>query len=302
MVHTHSHNILLDAQRHNQTTIEERINHTITEERMISSLLSLDKNVFLVLLLLTSLSSFLSFSRIYHKCCLLAPPCLSGGVFLALLFLDLFPAVSHSMAATDIDLEIFPFGRFIVVTSFIAVIFCEQAVMQWKERADEKEKTGGGKTLLSKCRKTFLSQNIVRSLFLIFSLSIHNGLEGISLGLSWSDSTTHHGIPTILQKSLVSACLGFSLARLSPSLVMFQCLVYCGSILVGVVMALGAGQWMDGAELTVAVLHGTSAGIFLYILFFEILPHQLNGPGNRLGKVFFAMFGFLVAAGVVTLI
>lgn len=317
MMETHGHNILLEALlRHNIS------NMTTIEDKIIFSPFILNRNVFLLLLLLASFFSFLSFSRIYHylqlrscqvskppssssQCCLLIPqcwPCLSGGIFLALLFLDLFPAVNKSMAATGIDVDIFPIGQFIVVTSFLVVMFSEQAVMQWKERADQKEKHGGAKTLFSKCRKTFLSQNIIRSLFLVFSLSLHSCLEGISLGLTWSGSNLHRNIPTILQKSLISSCLGFSLARLSPSLVMFQCMVYLSTSLGGVVLGAAAGQRMEGEEMTLAVLHGTSAGIFLYILFFEILPHQLNGPGSRLGKVFFAMLGFLVAAGVVALI
>merc|ERR1719361_2661566 len=40
------------------------------------------------------------------------------------------------------------------------------------------------------------------------------------------------------------------------------------------------------------VLQGLAGGTFLYITFFEVLPHELNEPNKRLLKVFFIMLGF----------
>merc|ERR1719508_336933 len=295
------------------------VKHMLELNPSLGTFLALEKNMFLVLLLTTSFFSFLASSRAYHYLQLLTChdninnsstsytrtkssstfthswPCLSGGIFLSVLFLDLFPSVSLRMSSTLVHSERFP--QFVVVTSFLVVMTLEQAVMHWREKLEQKEKSGCEQTspLLSKCRKTLLSQNTVRSIFLVFSLSLHNCLEGVSLGRSWS-SPTSLSLVTVLHKSLVTSCVGFSLARLSPSLLMFQGLLYCGSSLGGVLVALVASLEGAGAHLALAVLQGAAAGIFLYILFFEILPHQLNGAGRRLSKVFFATCGFLAAA------
>merc|ERR1719175_583849 len=42
------------------------------------------------------------------------------------------------------------------------------------------------------------------------------------------------------------------------------------------------------------VLQGIAGGTFLYITFFEVLPHEPNIPSKRLWKVFFVIFGFAV--------
>merc|ERR1719186_1815129 len=313
---------------HQNSTLEglgtnSTVKHILELNPSLVSFLALEKNIFLVLLVATSFFSFLASSRAYHYLQLLTChdtisssttsyrstkssstsfthswPCLSSGIFLSVLFLDLFPSVSLRMSSTLVHSERFP--QFVVVTSFLLVMTVEQAVMHWKEKLEQKEKSGCEQTspLLSKCRKTLLSQNTVRSLFLVFSLSLHNCLEGVSLGQSWS-SPTSLSLATVLHKSLVTSCVGFSLARLSPTLLMFQGLLYCGSSLGGVIVALVASLEGAGAHLALAVLQGVAAGIFLYILFFEILPHQLNGAGRRLRKVFFATCGFLAAAAIV---
>ena len=40
------------------------------------------------------------------------------------------------------------------------------------------------------------------------------------------------------------------------------------------------------------VLQGLAGGTFLYITFFEVLPHELNVPSKRFWKVFFVIIGY----------
>merc|ERR1712198_417431 len=40
------------------------------------------------------------------------------------------------------------------------------------------------------------------------------------------------------------------------------------------------------------VLQGIAGGTFLYITFFEVLPHEMNVPSHRLWKVVFVVLGF----------
>lgn len=47
-----------------------------------------------------------------------------------------------------------------------------------------------------------------------------------------------------------------------------------------------------------AILEGLAAGTFVYITFLEILPHELNSPGNQLLKVMFILLGFSIMAAL----
>lgn len=66
-------------------------------------------------------------------------------------------------------------------------------------------------------------------------------------------------------------------------------------------IAIGIGVMeaqLTAGPLIQAVLEGLAAGTFVYITFLEILPHELNSPGNQLLKVMFILFGFTIMAGL----
>ena len=44
---------------------------------------------------------------------------------------------------------------------------------------------------------------------------------------------------------------------------------------------------------------GLAGGTFLYITFFEVLPHELNVPKNRLWKAAAVAAGFIVIAVII---
>ena len=47
-----------------------------------------------------------------------------------------------------------------------------------------------------------------------------------------------------------------------------------------------------------SVLQGITGGTFLYVTFFEVLPHELNQRGNRIMKLIFVLVGFLFMCGL----
>jgi zinc transporter 1/2/3 len=49
------------------------------------------------------------------------------------------------------------------------------------------------------------------------------------------------------------------------------------------------------------ILQGIAGGTFLYITFFEVLPHELNSPGNRMPKLLFVLSGFSCICGLLFL-
>lgn len=55
---------------------------------------------------------------------------------------------------------------------------------------------------------------------------------------------------------------------------------------------------LEAEALIQAVLEGLAAGTFVYITFLEILPHELNSPGQQLLKVFFILLGFSIMAAL----
>ncbi|CAL4091940.1 unnamed protein product, partial [Meganyctiphanes norvegica] len=67
---------------------------------------------------------------------------------------------------------------------------------------------------------------------------------------------------------------------------------------------LGMGMGISELEqtLTIAVISGTLQGIacgtFLYVTFFEVLPHEMNNGENRLLKLLFIILGFTAVCGV----
>ncbi|XP_065317829.1 protein zntD-like isoform X2 [Gordionus sp. m RMFG-2023] len=51
--------------------------------------------------------------------------------------------------------------------------------------------------------------------------------------------------------------------------------------------------------LTSAILQGIACGTFLYVTFFELLPHEMNSSQNRLLKVIFLIVGFSFMTGFI---
>jgi len=49
------------------------------------------------------------------------------------------------------------------------------------------------------------------------------------------------------------------------------------------------------------ILQGLACGTFLYVTFFEVLPHEFNKPKDRLLKLLFVIVGFAFVNGVLFL-
>ncbi|MPC94367.1 Zinc transporter ZIP1 [Portunus trituberculatus] len=70
-------------------------------------------------------------------------------------------------------------------------------------------------------------------------------------------------------------------------------------------LGLGMGITEMQASFTTAAVSGTLQGIacgtFLYVTFFEVLPHEMNSGENRLLKLLFIILGFSAVCGVLYL-
>ena len=70
---------------------------------------------------------------------------------------------------------------------------------------------------------------------------------------------------------------------------------------------MGIGILMSDLERTLsvdfanAILQTIAGGTFLYITFFEVLPHEFNQPDNRMLKCLSVIIGFSCFAGLILL-
>ena len=107
------------------------------------------------------------------------------------------------------------------------------------------------------------------SLFL--AVIAHNAVMAFSLGMTLAQSA-------LTAKQYLASLLIFSLA--SP-------------IGIGIGMLVVDMDQSLSADVANAILQGIACGTFLYVTFFEVLPHEFNQQSsNRYMKLFFLLLGF----------
>ena len=62
---------------------------------------------------------------------------------------------------------------------------------------------------------------------------------------------------------------------------------------IGIGMVLVNMEKSLGGDIANGILQGIAGGTFLYITFFEVLPHELNAPQNRMQKLLFVLSGYI---------
>ena len=145
--------------------------------------------------------------------------------------------------------------------------------------------------------------SMLRSMMLLIALSFHSVFEGIAIGLQ-DKSTDLFSIfmAVMIHKALMAFSLGLNMAqsKLSTKIFIGSSIVFNSASPLGVIF----GILMSGlppsmfSDISNGVLQCVAGGTFLYITFFEVLPHELNAPGNRLKKIFFVVIGFAAICGV----
>ncbi|XP_028837095.1 zinc transporter ZIP1-like [Denticeps clupeoides] len=147
------------------------------------------------------------------------------------------------------------------------------------------------------------SHSAIRAFLLVFSLSLHSVFEGLAVGLQQdTQNITDICLALLLHKSVIAFSLTLKLAQsqlrrvpLVMSLLLFSVMSPLG-IAVGVILT--ELNLSPQHQLACATLEGLASGIFVYITFMEILPHELGSPKNRIPKVALLLTGFAVVTGV----
>ncbi|XP_037083498.1 zinc transporter ZIP1-like [Pollicipes pollicipes] len=147
----------------------------------------------------------------------------------------------------------------------------------------------------------------IRSLLLVIALSLHSVVEGLAIGLQESSDLLLQIFAAVaIHKGVLGFSLGMSLVRdgsLSAGSMLTSALVFCGASPLGVGIGWAvtdAGNSLAG-DVANAVLQGIACGTFLYIIFFEVLPHEFRTSEDRLLRILFVVVGFAVVCGVLFL-
>ncbi|XP_033750908.1 zinc transporter ZIP1-like [Pecten maximus] len=146
----------------------------------------------------------------------------------------------------------------------------------------------------------------LRSLLLLVAISLHSLFEGLAVGLQ-KDIESVIGLFTalLLHKGILSFSLGMNLiqSKLSRVAIIRSLALFGLSAPVGIGIGIGIIDLWDSkvSTLVQGILQGIACGTFLYITFFEVLPHEFNSCEIRLVKVLFLIIGFITVTGAVFL-
>ena len=142
----------------------------------------------------------------------------------------------------------------------------------------------------------------LQSIVMVVALSTHSLFEGLAVGLQTEmNKLVHLYIGIITHEVLVAFAVGVNLTQQNTSLSTIVKLVLVFSVVIpigiGLGMAIGMSESIAGHAVS-AVLQGLAAGTFLYVVFIDIIPAELNSAGDKMFKVLFMFGGFAVASGL----
>ncbi|XP_002740474.1 zinc transporter ZIP1-like [Saccoglossus kowalevskii] len=145
-----------------------------------------------------------------------------------------------------------------------------------------------------------------RSYVLILALSLHSVFEGLAVGLQKDNEAVMEIFTAlILHKCILAFSLGMNLVQSRLSRGAFFRGLFCFAIMAPIGIAIGIGVMEEASDFTSSlingILQGLATGTFLYVTFFEVLAHEMNGGKDRLLKVLFMILGFSVICGLLFL-
>jgi len=156
------------------------------------------------------------------------------------------------------------------------------------------------------------SHSVVRSLMLVVALSLHSLFEGLAIGLQPTfDATMQLFLALALHKCIIAFSLGLNMvqSKLTTRAIIISSVTFSVASPLGAAIGLAiVDTWSNGtaSNATIGALQGIACGTFLYIIFFEILPHEFMKKRartypDRVLKVLFLIVGFTVIVGVLFL-
>ena len=259
--------------------------------------------------------------------------CVSGGVFMAVCYVMLTPYVrnkfQHVFEMAHIQMT-YPISEVVIVCGFFMVLPIEQLIHSCQKplsRSHQQEMHPLQNNDSSESEKEDSNYNhsnnvshvhchasgvdlsnglTLQSIVMIVALSTHSLFEGLAVGLQTEmEKLVQLYIGIITHEVLVAFAVGVNLAQQRASLSTIVKLLLLFSIVIPLGIGLGmAIEMFDSLaeEAVSAVLQGLATGTFLYVVFIDIVPAELNSPGDKMLKSMFMFIGFAVAAGLTFLL
>lgn len=255
--------------------------------------------------------------------------CFAGGVFLGTCLLDLFPEVQDNVNEAVILFDIkgsFPIAEFLVVMGLFLVLIVEQVSLDCKPEPSRESESLLGEDTESHTSPTdygstpnnnSLIQNhghshsvttnsSLRSLLLLLALSLHSIFEGLAIGLQPKvDEVLQIFVAVVLHKCVIAFSLSLNLVQsnLKTAAIIKLSFIFCVASPIGLGIGMGVMEVSDTRHAVIlsGLLQGLACGTFLYVTFFEVLPHELNSSDLRMSKLFFIILGFAASCVIVFL-
>lgn len=139
-----------------------------------------------------------------------------------------------------------------------------------------------------------------RTFVLVFAISLHSLFEGIAVGVIVKvQLLLQIVIALLIHKSILAFSIGVQLvdADLPTATVLICLAIFAIMAPIGVGIGIGVLNSVNSTTRLFfsGTLQGIATGTFLYVTFFEVLPHELNIEDDRKPlKIFFVLLGFLV--------
>ncbi|KFM69124.1 Zinc transporter ZIP1, partial [Stegodyphus mimosarum] len=262
--------------------------------------------------------------------------CFGGGVFLATCLLHLFPDVREQMDLVFKTMKFnpnYPVAEFLFAFGFLTVLIVEQIVLNCQDDVDEEkvpflahEHSHQNPDEVSNTINNYGSVNeeriehhdheisfhqdqsshsVLRSLLLVFALSLHSVFEGLAIGLQASaENVIRILLAVLIHKCILAFTLGLNLShsKLKKGSIVKGNIFFSLTSPIGIVIGVVVIDFVKGLSMLVTsgVLQGLAAGTFLYVTFFEVLPHELNSSEDRMVKMACLLLGFSVVSLLLT--
>lgn len=145
----------------------------------------------------------------------------------------------------------------------------------------------------------------IRALILLLALSLHSIFEGLAVGLQpTSSEVLQIFVALLLHKCILAFSLGLNLvqSKMSTGAIVRANLIFSITSPLGIGIGIAVTDFESSSpvsKLVDGLFQGIACGTFVYIVFFEILPHEFNSfikHPSRLLKVLFLILGYSTVA------
>ena len=149
------------------------------------------------------------------------------------------------------------------------------------------------------------SHSYIRSVFLLLALSMHSIFEGLAVGLQGDVRNILQIFAALaIHKSILAFSLGlnFVQSHMTVRSILGSGLLFAITSPIGIAIGTVVFQFTVDPEmsnLVCGLLEGIACGTFLFVVFFEILPHEFNTKAllpSRMLKLLFLLAGYATIA------